>query len=108
MKNVFSSPWMAAPSSSSGNLQPRDALSALGRRTGRFVPLPSPAAAAEHPDRAEAERMPSSRLVGTPEDVVPALRNLVDRTGAAEVMVTAVAYDLGARVRSLELLAALW
>ena len=83
-------------------------LTALGRRTGRFVALPSPRDASVHPDRAEAERLPTSRVVGTPANAVPALRALVERTGAAELMVTSVAYDLAARLRSLELLAQHW
>ena len=36
------------------------------------------------------------------------LEELVERTGAAEVMVTSVAHDLSARVRSIELLAEHW
>ena len=90
--------WHAAPGR----------LTALGRRTGRFIRLVSPADAARHPDLPEATRLPTSRVVGTPETGIPQLRALVERTGAAELMVTAVAYDLDARVRSLELLAANW
>lgn len=90
--------WHAAPGR----------LTALGRRTGRFIRLPSPVDAAVHPDREQAERMPSSRVVGDPATVVPALRALVERTEADELMVTSVAYDLSARVRSLELLAEHW
>lgn len=83
-------------------------LTALGRRTGRFIRLPSPVDASQHPDLPEANRMPTSRVVGTPDTVMPELRNLVERTGADELMVTSVAYDLEARVRSLELLAEHW
>lgn len=83
-------------------------LTALGRRTGRFIRLPSPQDAAAHPDLAEASRLPTSRVVGTPDDAIPALRALVDRTGAAELMVTSVAYDVSARIRSIELLAEHW
>jgi luciferase family oxidoreductase group 1 len=90
--------WHAAPGR----------LTALGRRTGRFIRLIPPADAAAHPDLAEATRLPTSRVVGTPESGVPQLRTLVERTGADELMVTAVAYDLAARVRSLELLAEHW
>lgn len=90
--------WHAAPGR----------LTALGRRTGRFIRLPSPADATAHPDFAVAERMPTSRVVGDPATAIPALRNLVERTGADELMVTSVAYDLTARVRSLELLAEHW
>jgi luciferase family oxidoreductase group 1 len=78
------------------------------RRTGRFLPLPSADDAARHPDIAEAERMPSSRIVGDGEHVAEQLHQLVQRVNADEVMVTAVAYETSARVRSLELLAKYW
>jgi len=83
-------------------------LTALGRRTGRFMPLPSPQAAAAHPDLEQANRLPSNRVVGEISTVMLELEELVDRTGAAELMVTSVAYDLSARLRSLELLAQNW
>jgi len=78
------------------------------RRTGRFLPLPSAQDAADHPDIAEAERMPSSRIVGNGEHVADQLHQLVERVNANEAMVTAVAYETSARVRSLELLAKYW
>lgn len=90
--------WHAGPSR----------LTMLTRRTGRFMPLPSPAAAAAHPDMAEANKMPSTRIVGDVATVVSQLDELAISTGANELMVTAVAYDLSARLRSLELLAANW
>ncbi|MDO8390527.1 MAG: LLM class flavin-dependent oxidoreductase [Actinomycetota bacterium] len=83
-------------------------LTALGRRTGRFIRLPSPQDASAHPDMAEANRLPTSRVVGATADVVAELHALAERTGAQELMVTSVAYDLDARVRSLELLAQAW
>lgn len=83
-------------------------LTALGRRTGRFTPLPSAAAAAVHPLLEEATRMPTNRIVGEVSDVARRLRELAERTQANELMVTAVAFDIGARVRSLELLAEQW
>ena len=90
--------WHAAPGR----------LTALGRRTGRFIRLPSPHDASLHPDMDEANRLPTSRVVGAIETVIPELRGLVARTGADELMVTSVAYDLTARVRSIELLAQHW
>jgi len=83
-------------------------LTSLGRRTGRFIRLPSPHDASVHPDIAEANRLPTSRIVGATADVVVELHALAERTGAQELMVTSVAYDLDARVRSLELLAEAW
>ncbi|HEY0518283.1 MAG TPA: LLM class flavin-dependent oxidoreductase [Ilumatobacteraceae bacterium] len=83
-------------------------LTALGRRTGRFIRLPSPQDAAVHPDLEQANRLPSSRIVGEVSTVIRELEDLVARTGANEVMVTSVAYDLSARIRSIELLAEHW
>jgi luciferase family oxidoreductase group 1 len=90
--------WHAAPGR----------LTALGRRTGRFIRLPSPHDASVHPDIDAANRLPTSRVVGAIETVVPELQALVARTSANELMVTSVAYDLSARVRSIELLAQHW
>ena len=90
--------WHAGPSR----------LAALGRRTGRFIRLPPPHDASVHPDHAEAEGLPSSRIVGEISVVLRELDELVSRTGANEVMVTSVAYDLSARIRSIELLAEHW
>jgi len=90
--------WHAAPSR----------LAALGRRTGRFIRLPPPQDASLHPDIEAANRLPTSRIVGEISMVIRELEELVERTGAAEVMVTSVAYDLDARVRSIELLAEHW
>jgi luciferase family oxidoreductase group 1 len=90
--------WHAAPGR----------LTTLSRRTGRFIRLPSPTDAAAHPDLPAAERLPTGRAVGTVDMVLPALRTLVERTGAHELMVTCVAYDTVARTRSLELLSQAW
>ena len=83
-------------------------LTALGRRTGHFIRLPSPQDAAVHPDLEQANSLPSSRIVGEISTVIRDLEELVARTGANELMVTSVAYDLSARVRSIELLAEHW
>jgi luciferase family oxidoreductase group 1 len=83
-------------------------LTALGRRTGRFIRLPSPQDAEVHPDLEQANSLPSSRIVGEISTVVRELEELVARTRANEVMVTSVAYDLSARLRSIELLAEHW
>ena len=53
-------------------------LTALGRRTGRFIRLPSPHDAAVHPDLEQANRLPSSRIVGEISTVVRELEDLVD------------------------------
>jgi alkanesulfonate monooxygenase SsuD/methylene tetrahydromethanopterin reductase-like flavin-dependent oxidoreductase (luciferase family) len=90
--------WHAAPGR----------LAALGRRTGRFIRLPSPRDAAVHPDLEAANRLPSSRIVGEMSVVRRELEELVARTGADELMVTSVAHELQARIRSIELLAEQW
>ena len=90
--------WHAGPSR----------LMMLTRRTGRFMPLPSPADAAAHPDMAAARRMPSTRIVGDVAEVVERLGELATETAADELMVTSVAYDLDARLANLELLADGW
>jgi alkanesulfonate monooxygenase SsuD/methylene tetrahydromethanopterin reductase-like flavin-dependent oxidoreductase (luciferase family) len=83
-------------------------LAALRRRTGRFAPLASPEDAVDHPDLADAPRLVTNRIVGEVSDVVARLRELASKTAANELMVTAVAFDLAARERSLELLAGRW
>jgi luciferase family oxidoreductase group 1 len=80
-------------------------ITALGRRTGKFIRLPAPADAIAHPEVEVARRLPTSRIVGTAETVIAGLAHLRAATGANELMVTSVAYDLSARVRSIELLA---
>lgn len=80
-------------------------ITALGRRTGRFTPLPSPDAAARHPEVETARALPTGRLVGDAATVWDGLRELAALTSADEVMVTSVAFDVEARIRSLELLA---
>ena len=83
-------------------------LTALRRRTGKFTRLPSPQDAASHLDLEQALRLPSSRIVGEISEVIADLERLIARTRADELMVTSVAYDLSARVRSIELLAQQW
>jgi luciferase family oxidoreductase group 1 len=80
-------------------------LTALGRRNGRFHPLPSPETAATHLDIETARNLPTSRIVGDAATANAALDVLAELTQADEIMVTCVAYHLEARLRSLELLA---
>lgn len=77
-------------------------------RSGRFIPLLPPERAAEHPDLPTARQMPSNRIVGTPDDVVAELAELVEITAANELMIFTAAYGLEQRVRSLQLLAEAW
>ena len=77
-------------------------------RSGRFGPLLSPETAAGQPDMVMARNVPTNRVTGSPDSALPKLDRLLATTGADELMVTTVAYDLGARLRSLELLAGAW
>jgi luciferase family oxidoreductase group 1 len=83
-------------------------LMRLAIRTNRLRPLPSPDEAAVDPERAAAEAMPSNAIVGTPEVAVAGLRDLAERTGADELMISASTHGVAERVRSLELLAGAW
>jgi luciferase family oxidoreductase group 1 len=83
-------------------------LMRLAIRTNRLRPLPSPDEAADDPERAAAEAMPSNAIVGTPESVAAGLRELAAETGADELMISASTYGARERVRSLELIAETW
>ena len=49
--------------------------------------------------------MPSEQLIGSVERVVEGLLQLVERTNADELMLTAATYDVADRIRSLDLIA---
>jgi luciferase family oxidoreductase group 1 len=83
-------------------------LMRLSIRTNRLRPVPSPAEAEVHPERAAAEAMPSNAVIGSPERAVAELRQLVADTGADELMVSASTHGVAERLHSLELLAAAW
>ena len=93
-------------------------LMTRGIRRGHFEPLRSPADAAElltlpdAPPRNPLAVRPSGgasgRVVGTPDHAVSELDELVETTGADELMVSTVAYDIATRLRSLELLVGAW
>ncbi len=90
--------WHAAPGR----------ITALGRRSGRFIRLPSPIDAQAHPDLDRAAALPTSRIVGDQHTVITGLRSLATQTGANELMITSVAFDVEARIRSIELVAEGW
>ena len=86
-------------------------LMTQGIRRGRFEPLrpPDEAAALLEPPRDPALQLGGrGRIVGTPDAAVAALDELARATGADELMVSTVAYDVATRIRSLELLHAAW
>ncbi|MFF5172176.1 LLM class flavin-dependent oxidoreductase [Micromonospora sp. NPDC000089] len=91
--------YLAGPSS----------LSFLKLRSGRPEPLASPEDAAAYPyDELEREFVRQRRegqAMGSPETVRRQLTALRDRTGADELMVTTMVYDVADRIRSFELVA---
>jgi luciferase family oxidoreductase group 1 len=91
--------WLAGPA----------ALSFLQLRAGMPQPLASPAEAAAYPytelDRQYATERTAGQAVGSPETVGAALAGLLERTGADELMLTTMVYDIQDRIRSFELIA---
>jgi luciferase family oxidoreductase group 1 len=91
--------WLAAPG----------ALSFVRLRSGRPGRFPSPEEAAAHEyspfEQALLQERMSSQVVGDPPTVRARLTELVERTGADELMVTTMVHAHADRVRSYELLA---
>jgi luciferase family oxidoreductase group 1 len=90
--------WFAAPGQ----------LMTLAIRTGRPIPLLTPEAAASHPDLPAARRLPSQRIVGSPQTAVAGIDELLRETNADEIMVMSLTHGIDERIRSLELLAQAW
>jgi luciferase family oxidoreductase group 1 len=104
---------LCAPSESEARwLSGSTALSILQLRTGRLGPLPSPEEAAAYPftpaEEAVVEEAMSTHLIGDPDTVTEGLRQLQDRTGADEIMLSTRSHSYEARVRSLSLIAQKW
>ncbi|MEV0806746.1 LLM class flavin-dependent oxidoreductase [Micromonospora sp. NPDC050200] len=91
--------WLAGPS----------ALSFLKLRSGRPEPLATPEEAAAYPynefEREFVLQRRDGQAMGSPETVRRQLGDLVARTGADELMITTMVYDVAERVRSFELVA---
>lgn len=89
--------WLARPS----------ALSFLRLRQGRPEPLASPEEAAAYPytelERQFLAERWEGQAVGSPETVRDALADLLAKTQANELMLTAQIYDVADRIRSFEL-----
>ena len=84
-------------------------LSMLRLRTGHPSTLPTPEEAAEYPyndpERAVVAEATASHVVGDPAAVVASLRELAERTGVDELMVTTSTYAHADRLESYRLLA---
>ncbi len=91
--------WLAGPA----------ALSFLRLRAGRPEPLATPEEAAAYPytelEREFVLQRREGQATGSPETVARQLGDLVARTGADELMLTTLVYDVADRVRSYELIA---
>jgi luciferase family oxidoreductase group 1 len=91
--------WLAGPA----------ALSFIQLRAGHPQPLVTPEEAAAYPyselDRQFARERSAGQAIGSPETVGQELAALVQRTGADELMLTALVYDIADRIRSIELIA---
>jgi luciferase family oxidoreductase group 1 len=77
-----------------------------------FTPLPSPEEAIAYEyspqERVIVEANRQRHFIGTPLKVASTIRNLVNDTGADEIMVTSMMYGRDARFRAYELLANEW
>ncbi|MEV1330031.1 LLM class flavin-dependent oxidoreductase [Micromonospora costi] len=85
------------------------ALSFLKLRSGRPAPLATPEEAAAYPytevEREFVVQRREGQAMGSPETVRRQLSELLERTGADELMITTMVYDVEDRVRSYELIA---
>ena len=86
-------------------------LSFLRLRTGRPGPFPTPEEAAEYPytdaERGFIEDRMSSQIVGSPDTVARLVGELLEATGADELMVTTMVHDPDDRLWSHEMVAKL-
>lgn len=85
---------------------------ALSLRSGRPAPIVSPEEAAQRiltdQEQLMLEHLPAIKTVGTPEQVIARLEELVEVTDAQELMITGTTYDVGSRIDSLSHLAQGW
>jgi luciferase family oxidoreductase group 1 len=91
--------WLAGPG----------ALAFLRLRSGRPGRYPTPEEAAEHnftpQEREVVKTWTGSHVVGSPDTVLRQLAELVDRTGADELMITTMTHGPAARLNSYRLVA---
>ncbi|MEU4159557.1 LLM class flavin-dependent oxidoreductase [Actinoplanes sp. NPDC026670] len=85
---------------------------ALSLRTGRLGPMVSPETAAQRQlsdmDLAVLESLPGTQFTGTADEVVAALEDLADRTGADELILAGAVHDPATRIDSLARIAKAW
>jgi len=113
---VSASVLVAATDDEAQHLAGPSRVMALALRTGRpLEPIVSPDDAAailgELDPGAAAEffaRVPGTQIATTADAAVGALRALVERTGADELMITGTSHDVSTRVATLEAVAARW
>jgi luciferase family oxidoreductase group 1 len=91
--------WLSGPAT----------LSFLRMRQGRPQPLATPEEAAAYPytdtERIQAASRFADQAIGSPDTVRAQLNTLLQRTGADELMLTTMVYDIADRTRSFELIA---
>jgi luciferase family oxidoreductase group 1 len=84
-------------------------LTMMRLRTGRPQTYPTPEEAAAYPwtdlEQQVARQATASHVIGSPETVRHGLQELLDATGADELMITTNVHGHGDRLRSYELLA---
>jgi luciferase family oxidoreductase group 1 len=87
-------------------------IMALSLRTGRLGPIVSPETAAtvelSDLDRSVLDQLPGTQYAGTAEEVVAALDELAERTGADELMLAGTVYDPATRRDTLTRVAKAW
>ncbi|BBH65970.1 FMN-linked alkanal monooxygenase [Actinoplanes sp. OR16] len=87
-------------------------IMALSLRTGRLGPIVSPETAAAKElsdlDRAVLDSLPGTQYAGTAEEVVAGLEELVERTGADELILAGAVFDPATRQDSLGRIAKAW
>ena len=76
---------------------------------GEFAALPTPEDATKYPytaqDLATVQSNRAKHFIGSPARVAAQIQDLIEATGADEIMVTTMVHDHAARLRSYELLA---
>ncbi|MGA4669172.1 LLM class flavin-dependent oxidoreductase [Propionibacteriaceae bacterium Y1923] len=84
----------------------------LSLRTGARSPIVSPETAAAHVmspvDELTLAQSPSTKYVGTHDQVVAQLRELVASTGVQELMLTATTYDIATKMDTYRAVAERW